>query len=90
MAGRSQITQEQAFPPITTQMDMEYPILTKWLRSLLVSLRQLHKGIGTTTATSTQAGTFANLPPAGTPGRLYYATDTHTLYADDGTTFTSV
>jgi len=90
VATRSQITQEQAFPPITPEMDKGYPVLTKWLRQLLVSLRQLHKGIGTTTATSTQAGTFANLPPAGTPGRLYYATDTHVLYGDDGSVWTAV
>lgn len=90
MPTRAQLSQEQAFPPITQEMDKGYPVLTVWFRKLLVSLRELHKGIGTTTATSTQAGTFANLPPAGTPGRLFYALDQHILYGDDGTVWTAV
>lgn len=90
MPTRAQLPQNQAFPPITPELKKTYPDLMFWMSKLLVSLRLLHQGIGTTTSTSTQAGTFANLPPAGTPGRLYYATDTHVLYGDDGTVWTAV
>jgi len=33
------------------------------------------------------AGTFANRPTAGTVGRFYYATDSETLYRDNGSSW---
>jgi hypothetical protein len=41
----------------------------------------------TTLAQVIQRGVFASLPAAGSPGRLYFASDTGNIYRDNGTTW---
>ena len=85
-----QLSQELALPPLTPQQAKEAPHTTSWLKKLMLALRTREKDTATVVSTTTLAGAAASLPPANTPGRLFYATDTHTLYGDDGTSWTAV
>jgi hypothetical protein len=85
------LTPDLTLPPLTGHEAKEAPHTTKWLQRMMLALRKRHNDIATAVATVTLSGaTTANLPPPGTPGRLFYVTSTHTLYGDDGTVWTAV
>ena len=84
-----QLSQQIELPP-TPALEKESPKTLTWITKLYVALKKRHQDISSVTATATSGDVFANLPAAGTKGRLFYAVDTHTLYADDGTVWTAV
>jgi len=78
------LTKGATFPPLTAKEHKEAPIIAKWLHQLKLALSKRNSDTATALATATTAGLAANLPAAGTPGRIYYGTDNNVLYVDDG------
>lgn len=84
------IPQTLDLPLMSAQARKEAPHMAAHLDRLSLALRTQNGHIATAVTNKSLAGQAADLPPANTPGRTYYAVDTHTLYADDGTAWNVV
>jgi hypothetical protein len=84
------IPQTLDLPPMSAAAREEAPNMAAHLDRLMLALRTQNGHIATAVTNKSLAGLAANLPPANTPGRTYYAVDTHQLWADDGTVWTVV
>ena len=78
------IPQTLDLPPMSPQARKEAPHMAAHLDRLMLALRVHNGHIATAVTNKSLAGAAADLPPANTPGRTYYAVDTHVMYADDG------
>ena len=78
------IPQTLDLPVMSAQARKEAPHMAQHLDRLALALRTQNGHISNAVTNKSLAGAAADLPPANTPGRTYYATDTKVLYADDG------
>lgn len=77
--------------PAITQESVKDPVA---LYKILLAQQKTIKSLTTSVANAINplsgAGPLANRPPAGSAGRIYYATDVSHFYDDDGTDWIQV